>query len=266
MTVMKLSIIIPCFNEINTIAALAAKVLTVALPVEREIIIVDDGSTDGTCELLKRFAAHRALKILYQPVNAGKGAAVRAGLAHATGEFIIIQDADLEYDPAEYPKLLQPILDGKADVVYGSRFVGRASRRGPYIGHGQVNRFLTLLSNRFTRLALTDMAACYKLFKREILEQIELEEDRFAFDPEVTAKVARLPCTIQEVGISYQGRSYREGKKINWRDGVRAIYVILKYGLFHHTTTLQPIRVRENNDGSSSFNCPNQHPRPTRRR
>lgn len=258
MTAMKLSIIIPCFNEINTIAAIVAKVSTVALPVAREIIIVDDGSTDGTREVLKALAPHHALKVLYQPVNRGKGAAVRAGIAQATGDFIIIQDADLEYDPAEYPKLLQPVLDGKADVVYGSRFVGHTAHRAPYVGHGLVNRFLTLLSNRFTRLQITDMAACYKLFKREILEQIELEEDRFAFDPEVTAKVARLPCTIHEVGISYQGRSYCQGKKIYWQDGVRAIYVILKYGLFNkRIPSLHPATVRENNDGSSSFHCAN---------
>ena len=210
---MKLSIVIPCFNEINTMAAIVEKVVTVSLPVEREIIIVDDCSTDGTRAYLKTLAEQAAIKVLYQPVNCGKGAALRAGFEHATGELILIQDADLEYDPEEYPKLLQPILDGKADVVYGSRFMGNESHRVLYFWHALGNRFLTLLSNMFTNLNLTDVAVCYKLFKREILEQIELHENRFAFDPEVTAKVARLQCTIYEVGISYHGRSYQEGKK-----------------------------------------------------
>lgn len=233
---MKLSIVIPCFNEINTIAILLEKVATVSLPVEREIIIVDDCSTDGTREYLqteypKRLVERALLKVLYQPVNCGKGAALRAGFTHATGELIIIQDADLEYDPAEYHQLLQPILDGKADVVYGSRFVGHQSHRAPYVGHEAVNRFLTFYLNLFTHLTLTDVAVCYKLFKREVLEQIELQEERFGFDIEVTAKIARSPYRIYEVGISYYGRSYQEGKKIGWQDGIRAIYIILKYGL-----------------------------------
>lgn len=250
---MKLSIVIPCFNEIDTIAVLLEKVATVSLPVEREIIIVDDCSTDGTREYLqteypRRLAEQTSIKVLYQPVNCGKGAALRTGFTHVTGELIIIQDADLEYDPAEYPQLLQPILDGKADVVYGSRFAGHKSHRAPYVGHGMVNHFLTFYSNLFTHLTLTDVAVCYKLFKREVLEQIELQEERFGFDLEVTAKIARLPCVIHEVGISYHGRNYQEGKKICWQDGVRAIYIILKYGLFWRRTDSQVIpmsRVRK---------------------
>lgn len=228
----KLSIVIPCFNEMRTIESIIQKVLAVELPLARELIIVDDCSTDKTRDYLQTLSSHKEIKIVFHPVNRGKGAALRTGFEHATGDVIIIQDADLEYDPNEYPKLLKPILDNKADVVYGSRFVGGDSHRVLYFWHSLGNRFLTFLSNMFTNLNLTDMEVCYKLFKREIVQQIQLEEDRFGFEPEFTAKVARLNCAIYEVGISYYGRTYAEGKKINWKDGVRAVYVILKYGLF----------------------------------
>lgn len=228
---MKSSIVIPCFNEMQTIATVLEKVRRVPLPTLREIVLVDDGSTDGTRAYLSTIA-DGDIKVILHEVNCGKGAALRTGFAHATGDFIIIQDADLEYDPSEYGKLLQPILDGKADVVYGTRFSGGECHRVLYFWHAVGNRFLTLLSNMFTNLNLTDMEVCYKVFKRTILSQIHLTEDRFGFEPEFTAKVARLGCPIYEVGISYYGRTYEEGKKINWRDGFRAIYVILKYGLF----------------------------------
>jgi len=227
----KISIVIPCFNEIQTIETIIEKVLEVDLAAEREIIIVDDCSVDGTRKYLETLQ-NPNIKVVLHQVNQGKGAALRTGFAHASGDIIIIQDADLEYDPDEYPKLLKPILDGKADVVYGSRFVGGESHRVLYFWHSLGNRFLTLLSNMFTNLNLTDMEVCYKVFKRTILDHIELKEDRFGFEPEFTAKVARLGCSIYEVGVSYYGRTYEEGKKINWKDGVRAIYVILKYGLF----------------------------------
>lgn len=229
---MKVSIVIPCYNEIRTIDKLLETVLAVPLSHEREIIIVDDCSTDGTRERLLELNGQNGIRVILHEVNQGKGAALRTGFRHATGDVIIIQDADLEYDPFEYPKLLKPIEDDRADVVYGSRFIGGESHRVLYFWHSVANHFLTLLSNMFTNLNLSDMEVCYKVFKREILEKISLQENRFGFEPEFTAKIARIDCRIYEVGISYYGRTYAEGKKINWKDGVRAVYVILKYGLF----------------------------------
>jgi len=225
----KVSIVIPCYNEINTIAAILESVLSVPLEIDREVIVVDDCSKDGTREFLQNLQL-KDVKVIFHEVNRGKGAALRTGFMHAEGDCIIIQDADLEYDPFEYPKLLKPILDGKADVVYGSRFVGGESHRVLYYWHSLGNKFLTNISNMFTNLNLTDMEVCYKVFKRSILQHIELKEDRFGFEPEFTAKIASLNCSVYEVGISYFGRTYSEGKKINWKDGFRALYVILKYG------------------------------------
>lgn len=229
---MKVSIVIPCYNEANTIETLLQRVLAVNLPNEREIVIVDDCSTDGTRDILRQRDGQDGIRVVFQPRNQGKGAALRTGFAQASGEVIIIQDADLEYDPNDYPRLLKPFVDGKADVVYGSRFVGGETHRVLYFWHSMGNNFLTLLSNMFTDLNLTDMEVGYKVFRRSLLEKITLEEDRFGFEPEFTAKIARLKCVVYEVGISYYGRTYTEGKKIGWKDGVRAIYVIIKYGLF----------------------------------
>lgn len=227
---MKVSIVIPCYNEIKTIAQILQKVQAVDLPFAKEIVIVDDGSVDGTRDFLATLQDEN-IRVILHAQNQGKGAALRTGFQQATGDIIIIQDADLEYEPQEYPKLLAPILDGKADVVYGSRFAGGESHRVLYFWHSLGNKFLTLLSNMFTNLNLTDMEVCYKVFKREVVQAITLTENRFGFEPEFTAKIARRNFVIYEVGISYYGRTYAEGKKINWKDGVRAIYVILKYGL-----------------------------------
>ena len=228
---MKLSIVIPCYNEVSTIRRIVEAVR--AAPVaDKEIIIVDDCSSDGTRDIREREIAPLVDRVIYHPHNQGKGAALRTGFAAATGGAVIVQDADREYDPQEYPRLLKPILDGKADVVFGSRFMGAEAHRVVYFWHMIGNRFLTLLSNMCTNINLTDMETCYKMFRRDVLTQIKLEENRFGFEPEITAKVAGLPnCRIFEVGISYYGRTYAEGKKIGWRDGFRAIYAILKYNL-----------------------------------
>ena len=225
---MKLSIVIPCYNEVRTIRQIVDRVR--AAPVaEREIIIVDDCSRDGTRDLLRTEIAPLVDKVLFHEVNQGKGAALRTGFRAATGDVVVVQDADLEYDPQDYPRLLQPILEGKADVVFGSRFQGGQPHRVVYFWHMVGNKFLTLLSNMATNINLTDMETCYKVFRREVLQRIEIEENRFGFEPEITAKVARLGVVIYEVGISYYGRTYAEGKKIGWRDGFRALWAIVKY-------------------------------------
>jgi glycosyltransferase involved in cell wall biosynthesis len=229
---MRLSVVIPCYNERHTIAAVLDAVRAVPWPA-LEIIVVDDGSCDGTRELLQGELAGRYDRLILHPVNQGKGAAIRSGFAVASGDVVLVQDADLEYDPQEYPKLLAPIVADKADVVFGSRFMGGEPHRVLYFWHRVANGLLTLVSNAFTNLNLTDMETCYKVFRREVLAQIRIEENRFGFEPEITAKVARLGCRIYEVGISYYGRTYAEGKKIGWKDGVRALWCILKYNLWH---------------------------------
>jgi glycosyltransferase involved in cell wall biosynthesis len=229
---MKLSVIIPCYNEVDTIESLLQAVRRA--PVEQmELVVVDDGSTDGTREILQGLAQRNDpdLRILFHRANQGKGAALRTGFQTASGDICIVQDADLEYDPQEYPLVIGPIIENRADVVFGSRFQGGRPHRVVYFWHRMGNAFLTLLSNMFTDLNLTDMETCYKAFKREIIQSIQIRENRFGFEPEVTAKVARLRCRIYEVGISYYGRTYDEGKKIGWKDGVRAVWCILKYNL-----------------------------------
>ena len=224
-----ISIILPVFNEEKTIGHVIRKLLL--LSVQKEIIVINDGSTDSTPNILKEFRGNNSLKILEHKKNRGKGAAIRTGIKEAQGEFLIIQDADLEYDPQEYPKLIAPIIDGKADAVYGSRFLGEGPHRVHLFWHYVGNRFLTILSNMFTNLNLTDMETCYKVFKTDIIKKIELKEKGFGIEPEITAKISKAKCRVYEVGISYFGRSYNEGKKINWKDGFKAIYCIIKYGV-----------------------------------
>ncbi|HEY3066251.1 MAG TPA: glycosyltransferase family 2 protein [Methylomirabilota bacterium] len=223
------SVIVPAYNERPSIAQALDRIVQAPVGgLKKEIVVVDDCSTDGTREYLKTIDTEGVVCVFHDR-NRGKGAALRTGIARASGDIILIQDADLEYDPSEYPKLLQPVLDGKADVVYGSRFIGGDSHRVLYFWHSVGNRFLTLLSNMMTNLNLTDIETCYKVFTRPIISQLQLKEDRFGFEPEVTAKIASLRCRIYEVGISYSGRTYAEGKKITWKDGLRTLWCIVKY-------------------------------------
>lgn len=224
----KLSVVIPVYNEGGYILEIIQRVKDVGLA--HEITVVDDCSTDGTRDILAT-VDDPVVKVLFHDRNQGKGAALRTGFAHVNGDIIIIQDADLEYDPQEYPRLIKPIMEGKADVVYGSRFAGGDAHRVVYFWHMQGNKFLTFLSNMFSNLTLTDMETCYKAFTREVLDKLSVEESRFGFEPEFTAKVAKMDVRIYEVGISYFGRNYREGKKINWKDGFSALRCIVKYNL-----------------------------------
>jgi glycosyltransferase involved in cell wall biosynthesis len=228
--IMKLSVVMPVYNERNTLRQVVERVLAVGL--EIELICVDDGSEDGSREILAQLQQeHPQICAVLQPKNMGKGAALRRGIRKATGDFVIIQDADLEYDPVEYPVMLEPLIRGRADVVYGSRFLSGRPHRVLYFWHSVGNRFLTLLSNALTDLNLSDMETCYKAFRREVIQSIPLQEDRFGFEPEVTAKIAKRRLRIYEVGISYSGRTYEEGKKIGWKDGFRALWCLLKYSL-----------------------------------
>ena len=227
---MKISVVIPVYNEQATIAELIRRVAAVDIP--KEIIVVDDGSTDGTREVLAGIEKqYYNLRLFLREANLGKGAALRHGFEHATGDYVLVQDADLEYDPSDYPVLLKPLIEGKADVVYGSRFLTTKEHRVLFFWHSVGNRLLTLISNMFTNLNLTDMETGYKVFRREVIQAIRLEQKRFGFEPEVTVKISRMNLRIYEVGISYYGRTYEEGKKIGWRDGVHALWCILKYSL-----------------------------------
>lgn len=227
---MKLSVVIPVYNEAATVAALIGRVQAVDVP--KEVIVVDDGSNDGTRQVLKELEGrYDNLRVILQLKNQGKGAALRVGFKQATGDFVLVQDADLEYDPTDYPVLLKPLIEGKADVVYGSRFLTTKEHRVLFFWHSVGNQVLTLISNMFTNLNLTDMETGFKVFKRDVIQSIKLEQNRFGFEPEITVKIARMKLRIYEVGISYSGRTYEEGKKIGWRDGIKALWCILKYSI-----------------------------------
>ncbi len=228
---MKLSVVIPVFNEANTIEEILRRVQSVDAGLDKEIIVVDDGSTDGTREILERFASP-SFKVLFHEKNSGKGGALHTGFAEAGGDIILVQDADLEYDPREYPKLLEPILDGRADVVYGSRFLG-GPHRVLFFWHYVGNRILTTLSNMLSNLNLTDMETCYKVIRKDALQQIKLKSKRFGFEPEITIKLAKLKCRFYEVPISYSGRDYTEGKKIGWKDGLAALFHLIRFRFFN---------------------------------
>ena len=243
-----LSVVMPCFNERETIEVVVGRVL--ASPLTQEIVIVDDGSTDGTRDILEKFDDPR-IRVILQPFNQGKGAALRRGFTEAQARFLIVQDADLEYDPAEYPDLVEPLLDDRADVVFGSRFLSGRPHRVLYFWHSVGNRVLTTASNMFTNLNLTDMETCYKVFRREVLQSFTLEEDRFGIEPEITAKVAAGRWRVYEVGISYSGRTYDEGKKIGWKDGIRAIYCIVNYSPIGRRLRRAPRPVRRMPGGTT---------------
>ena len=237
---MKLSVIIPCFNESATIIEILNRVRNCQISLELEVIVIDDFSTDGTREILQNELGKLVDVLHLQQKNTGKGAAIREGFKLATGEIVLIQDADLEYDPSEYKNLIQPILDGKADVVFGSRFLSSGPRRVLYFWHKVGNTLLTFMSNVFTNLDLTDMETCYKVFRKDVVKMIHLKENRFGLEPELTAKIAKLNLRIYEVGISYYGRTYAEGKKIGWKDGFRALYCIVKYNLSRNNKSSLP--------------------------